>query len=66
MVPRWQIFHDFLHPAFLHFVARFRLCLKFALRPHHVCKYVWQTSNLRQLRLGKEKKIEEKEEETTG
>jgi len=26
---------------------------------------VWQTSNLRQLRLGKEKKEEEEEEQTT-
>jgi len=32
------------------------LYLKFALRPHHVWKEVWQTSNLRQLRLGEEKK----------
>ena len=29
---------------------------KVALRPHHVWKEVWQTSNLRLLRLGKEKK----------
>jgi len=34
---------------------------KFALRPP--CVEVWQTSNLRRLRLGKEKEIEE--EETT-
>ena len=34
---------------------------KFALRPHHVPK-VWQTSNLRPLRLGEEKKEEEEEE----
>jgi len=27
---------------------------------------VWQTSNLRQLRLGEEKKKEEEEEQTTG
>jgi len=27
---------------------------------------VWQTSNLRRLRLGEEKKKEEEEEETTG
>jgi len=40
------------------------LHLKFALRPHHV--EVWQTSNLRQLRLGEEKKKEEEEEQTTG
>jgi len=48
--------------------ARFRLHLKFALRPHATPRVeVWQTSNLRRLRLGEEKdrkKIEE--EETTG
>jgi len=38
------------------------LHLKFALRPHHVCKYGRQTSNLRRLRLGKEKR---KKEQTT-
>ena len=37
------------------------LHLKFALRP---CVEVWQTSNLRRVRLGEEKvKIEEEEEE---
>jgi len=38
---------------------------KFALRPHHVA--VWQTSNLRRLRLG-EKKVrrKKKKKETTG
>jgi len=41
------------------------LHLKFALRPHHV--EVWQTSNLRRLRLGEEiKKERRKKEETTG
>jgi len=38
------------------------LHLKFALRPHHV--EVWQTSNLRRLRLGEEKKKEEEEQTT--
>jgi len=41
--------------------AGFRLHLKFALR---LCVEVWQTSNLRRLRLGKEKK-EMKKEQTT-
>jgi len=35
------------------------LHLKFALRPHHVWNLkVWQTSNLRRLRLDEEKKID--------
>jgi len=38
---------------------------KFAPRPHHVWK-VWQTSNLRRLRLGEEIKKKKKEEESTG
>jgi len=39
---------------------------KFTLRPHHVWKWeVWQTSNLRRLRLGEEKKKKKKEEQTT-
>jgi len=38
---------------------------KFALRPHHVWKYD-QTSNLRLLRLGEEKKEERKKIEITG
>jgi len=41
------------------------LHLKFALRPHHVWKEVWQTSNLRRLRLGEEKKERKKKEQTT-
>jgi len=40
MVPRWQIFNDFLHPVFL--ASRLQhtsdLHSKFALRPHHVSK----------------------------
>jgi len=55
-----------LRPVFL--VSRAQrasdLHLKLALRPHHV--EVWQTSNLRWLRLGEEKKKEEEEEQTTG
>ena len=40
---------------------------KFALRPHHVWNLeVWQTSNLRRLRLGEGKKRKIEEEETTG
>jgi len=41
MVPRWRFFDDFLCPVFaasaLQHVSV--LHLKFALRPHHVCKY---------------------------
>jgi len=41
MVPRWQIFDDFLRPIFA--ASRVQhvsdLHLKFALRPHHVWKY---------------------------
>jgi len=41
MVPRWQIFDDFLRPVFA--PSRMQdvsaLHLKFALRPHHVWKY---------------------------
>jgi len=71
MVPRRRFLATFLGAAFpasrLQHVSD--LHLKFALRPHHVWKYIrlWQTSNLRQLRLGEErKKGKKKEEETTG
>jgi len=41
MVPRWRFFDDFLYPVFaaspMQHVSE--LHLKFALRPHHVCKY---------------------------
>jgi len=62
MVPRWRFLATFLHPVFS--PSRVKqvsdLHLKFALRPHHVWKTeVWQTSNLRRLRLGEEKKEEE-------
>jgi len=53
------IFVDCLRPVFS--ASRLQdvsdLHLKFALKPHHVGKY--ETPNLRRLRLGKEKKIEE-------
>jgi len=39
------------------------LYLKFAIRSHH-CMHVWQTSTLRRLRLGEERKKEEEEERT--
>jgi len=62
MVSRWR----FLRPVFS--ASRVQhvsdLHLKCALRPHHVWKY--ETSNLRRLRLGKEKKKKKKSEETTG
>ena len=62
MVPRWLFLATFLRPVFS--ASRVQqvsdLRLKFALRPHHNVE-VWQTSNLRRLRLGEEKK----EEQTT-
>jgi len=66
MVRRWRLFGDFLRPAFP--ASRVQhvsdLQPKFALRPHHAWNLeVWQTSNLRPLRLGVERK--KKEEERT-
>jgi len=74
MVPRWRFLATFLRPVFSasrvqHVSDRHP---KFALRPP--CVEVWQTSNLRRLRLGEEKKRKEKkkkkkkkkEEETKG
>jgi len=62
MVPRWRFLATFLRPIFsasrVQHVSN--LHLKFALSRVEV----WQTSSLRRLRLGKEKKKEE--EETTG
>ena len=56
MVPRWRFLATFLRPVFL--ASRMQhvadLHLKFARRPHHVCKY--GTSNLRRLRIGEENK----------
>jgi len=41
MVPRWRFFGEFLRPVFT--ASRVQhvsdLHIKFALRPHHVCKY---------------------------
>jgi len=63
MVPRWRFFGEFLRPAFP--ASRVQhlsdLHSKFALWPHRV--EVWQTSDLRRLRLSEEKK--KKKEETT-
>jgi len=41
MVLRWRIFGDFLRPVFSASRVQHVLDLhpKFALRPHHVCKY---------------------------
>jgi len=41
MVPRWWFFDDFLRPVFAASPVQHvsDLHLKFALRPHHVCKY---------------------------
>jgi len=60
MVRRWRLYGDFLRPAFS--ASRVQhvsdLHPKFALRPHHDCAEVWQTSNLQPLRLGEEKRKE--------
>ena len=57
MVRRWQLFGDFLRPAFsasrVQHVSN--LHSKFALRPHRVWKY---GRHLRPLRLGEERKKE--------
>jgi len=56
MVPRWRFLATFLRPVFS--ASRVQqvsdLHFKCALRPP--CVEVWQTSNLRRLRLGEEKK----------
>jgi len=64
MVPRWWFFGDFLRPAFaarrVQHVSDLHPQIRTKATP---CVAVWQTSNLRPLRLGKEKK---KKEQTTG
>jgi len=62
MVPRWRFFGDFLHPVFS--VSRVQHVSDLHLKSTPRVQ-VWQTPNLRRLRLGKEKK-EEEEEQTTG
>jgi len=61
MVPRWRLFGDFLRDAFsasrVQHVSDLRL--KFALKAIP-CVEVWQTSSLRRLRLGQERKKEER------
>ena len=64
MVPRWRFFMSFIfsEPRAVHFRPAFYIRTKAT-----PCLEVWQTSNLRWLRLGEEKKKErKKEEETTG
>ena len=64
MVPRWRLFGDFLSPVFLsnphavHFRPAFKIRTKAT-----PCVEVWQTSNLRRLRSGEEKKKKQKKEE---
>jgi len=67
MVPRWRFLATFLRPVFLESRVQHVSDLhpKFALRPHH-CVEVWQTSNLRRLRLGEEKKKEERKKKPEG
>jgi len=62
MVPRWRFFASCISSdCMLQYISD--LHSKFALRPH--CVEVWQTSSLRRLRLGEEKK-ERRKKETTG
>ena len=66
-VPRWRFLATFCVLHFLHFqraaCSRFQTCI---LNSHlgTPCVEVWQTSNLRRLRLGEERKKEE--EKITG
>jgi len=59
MVPKWRFFVSRIssEPRAAHFRHAFEICTKAT-----PCAEVWQTSNLRPLRLGEEKKIEEEEE----
>ena len=61
MVPRWRFLATFLRPVFsANCVQQVSdLHLKFTLRVT-LCVEVWQTSNLRRLRLGEERKKEER------
>jgi len=63
MVHRWQIFDDFLHPVFaasrVQHVSDLHLKFRTKATP---CVEVWQTSNLRRLGLGEEKKKERKKD----
>jgi len=64
MVRRWRIFGDFLRSVFSTSNVQQVLDLhpKFALRPHHVCKYgmVDIQSATAEIRRGTEKKEEER------
>jgi len=61
MVSRWRFLATFLHPVFS------ASCMQHVSDLHPKFVEVWQTSNLRRLRLGEEKKErKKKEQETTG
>jgi len=68
MVPKWKIFDDFLRPVFA--ASRVQhisvLHLKFALRPHHVCKYgrhpICDGADQARKKRNKERKKERKKE----
>jgi len=57
MVPRWRFLATFLHPVFFSEprAARFRPASKIRIKITP-CVEVWQTSNLRRMRLSEEKK----------
>jgi len=65
MVPSSRFLATFLRPVFSD--SRVQqvsdLHLKCALRPHAPCVEVWQTSNVRRLRLEEEKKRRKKKKE---
>jgi len=58
MAPRWRFLATFLRPAFP--ASRVQqvsnLHLKFALRPHHVCKYGRHQSTAAEIRRGKKER----------
>jgi len=68
MVPRWQIFGDFLRPVFsARRVHVSDLHYKFALRPHHVWKYgIDIQSATAEIRRVKKERRKKKKIEITG
>jgi len=65
MVPRWRFWRFFASCIFSEpRAARFRPASEIRTKTTP-CVEVWQTSNLRQLRLGEEKMKKKEEEETT-
>jgi len=59
MVPRWRFLASFLHPVFSASRVQQVLDLHLQFAKATPCVEVWQTSDLRWLRLGEEKKKEQ-------